>query len=277
MTWQPDLGDDAPWVPPEPPEQLLAGPVASVLGASASAAKALLRSLWEGDVEEAEIEDKAFSDCRYLSCKNVGLSLRLRPPGDMGRVDVAFLYGEGADGYSAYSAGPLPAGLAWGDRSRGVVVRLGEPSDKFGGGRIPTGIAYETLGLDVHFQNCSWEDASNPIKFLSLYVAVDQSLGMCAKCAKQAKFRCSQCRRCSYCSSACQKEDWARHKEACASLSACTSMAPARSAAGAAGAAAIGAAAALLPSGGAASMVGLAPAGVAEEDEVSALALDAMD
>merc|ERR1712007_100894 len=118
----------------------------------------------------------------------------------------------------AYSAGPLPAGLEWGHHSGDVVKLLGEPSDKFGGGRLPTGIGYETLGLDVHFQNCSWEDARNPIKFLSVYEPADQACGLCAKCAKQARFRCGHCKSCSYCSSACQRSDWSRHREGCALL-----------------------------------------------------------
>mmetsp|Transcript_40403 Transcript_40403/g.86766 ORF Transcript_40403/g.86766 Transcript_40403/m.86766 type:complete len:119 (+) Transcript_40403:259-615(+) len=83
---------------------------------------------------------------------------------------------------------------------------------------MPTGIAYETLGLDVNFQNCSWDDATNPIKFLSVYEALDQAAGLCTKCAKQATFRCSVCKCANYCSSACQQNDWPRHKEACRSL-----------------------------------------------------------
>lgn len=203
----------------EPPAMML-GPLEAALGADEAGAEALLRELAAGDGTanaSAEIERKAFSDCKYVSCKPLGLSMRLKPPDASGRVDVVFLYNEGADGFSAYTASPLPAGLRWSDRSRDVVKKLGEPSDKFGGNRLPVGIGYELLGLDVHFNNRSWDDAVNPIKFLSVYQQVDQACGMCTACGRQARFRCAQCRQESYCSSACQRADWGRHKEACAS------------------------------------------------------------
>merc|ERR1712232_1155311 len=115
-----------------------------------------------GRREVLELETKTYSDCRYLSCKALGLSVRLCPAGATGRVDVVFLYNEGVDGFGVYR-GPLPAGLHWADTSRDVVARLGEPSDKYGGGRVPVAISYETKGLDVSFKNKSWDDSENPL------------------------------------------------------------------------------------------------------------------
>merc|ERR1711879_912791 len=114
---------------------------AVLLGAEELRASVVLRTLAEGSKDDmegaaAEPEVKTYSDCRYLSCKALGLSVRLSPAGDNGRVDVVFLYNEGVDGFSAYR-GPLPQSLQWADVSRDVVARLGEPSDKYGGGRVP--------------------------------------------------------------------------------------------------------------------------------------------
>eukprot|EP00929_Paragymnodinium_shiwhaense_P069338 TRINITY_DN34983_c0_g1_i1.p1 TRINITY_DN34983_c0_g1~~TRINITY_DN34983_c0_g1_i1.p1 ORF type:complete len:321 (-),score=80.70 TRINITY_DN34983_c0_g1_i1:152-1114(-) len=166
--------------------------------------------------EDNPIENKAFSDCRYVSCKNLGLSLRLTPAASSsGRVDTAFLYSEGVDGFRAYSSAALPEGLAWSDVSRDVVMRLGEPSDKWGGGRTPVSISYETRGLDINFKNKSWDDAQNPLAFIAVFERKSQGADLCAFCGKQAKFNCSRCRGRRFCSSACQKADWPRHRADC--------------------------------------------------------------
>ena len=57
---------------------------------------------------------------------------------------------------------------------------LGEPSDKYGGGRFrAVGISYETLGLDIQFKENSWEDQKNPIAFVSVFQRLDPSHGLC--------------------------------------------------------------------------------------------------
>lgn len=197
--------------------------LASLLGANEARAAILLRGLAG---EAAEIEEKAYSDCRYLSCKPLGLSLRLKPASS-GCVDVAFIYNEGVDGFSAYSSGPLPAGLEWSHTNRDVVKRLGEPSDRFGGGRQAVGISYELLGLDVTFKSKSWDDARNPMAFLAVFPCKDQAFDLCAKCCKQARFHCGRCRSRRYCSSACQKADWHRHQAECDGTAAIMAAAPA--------------------------------------------------
>merc|ERR1719296_265181 len=133
-----------------------------------SEAERLLRKLGA-----TELDGKAFSDCRYLNCKALGISFCLRSPTG-GHVDTVFLYRDGLDGYSTYNLGPLPYGLEWSDVSGEVVRKLGEPSDKFGGGRLPIGIGFETLGVDVNFTNSSWEDRKNPITFISVFEHQEQ-------------------------------------------------------------------------------------------------------
>merc|ERR1712046_280761 len=134
-----------------------------------------------------------------------------------GIVDVVFLYAEGIDGFRAYQ-GPLPEGLSWEHKSCDVVSLLGEPSDKFGGGRIPVSISYETKGLDVSFIGKNWDDASNPIAFLSIFPQKDQFFDLCLRCGKRARYNCSSCRAVRYCSSACQKQDWPSHQSQCCLL-----------------------------------------------------------
>ena len=57
---------------------------------------------------------------------------------------------------------------------------LGEPSDKFGGGRFrAVGITYETLGLDIQFRESSWNDEKNPMAFISIFPRLDPSHGLC--------------------------------------------------------------------------------------------------
>ncbi|CAK0881551.1 unnamed protein product [Prorocentrum cordatum] len=189
---------------PAPEEAALAAPGAAV--------EALLGGLAAG--AGGEVESKAFKDCRYLFCKAAGLSLRLRPAAS-GHVDVVYLYAEGVDGFSAYRAGPLPAGLDWSDTSRSVVTRLGEPSDRFGGNRMPVQISYEVQGLDVHFRHCSWDDAENPVASLAVFAPTDPCFDLCAVCGKKARFHCSRCRLRRYCSSSCQRADWPKHQVAC--------------------------------------------------------------
>eukprot|EP00927_Polykrikos_kofoidii_P062271 TRINITY_DN57080_c0_g1_i1.p1 TRINITY_DN57080_c0_g1~~TRINITY_DN57080_c0_g1_i1.p1 ORF type:complete len:277 (-),score=42.90 TRINITY_DN57080_c0_g1_i1:35-790(-) len=196
------------------------GLLRELLGADERSADKELRRLAADLCTEAVVESKAFPDCRYISCKQLGLSIRLRPA-DGGMVDVVFLYNEGVDGFSAYEAGPLPSGLRWSDVSRDVVARLGEPSDRFGGGRVQIGISYETEGLDVHFQNRDWDDARNPLTFLSVFGRTEQAFDLCANCAKRASFNCGSCKQRRYCSSACQKADWPRHQGHCARAASC--------------------------------------------------------
>merc|ERR1740121_11442 len=186
--------------------------LSELLGAGEAAAEASLGGLAAG---VGEGESKAFKDCRYLFCKAAGLSLRLQPAAS-GRVDVVYLYAEGVDGFSAYRAGPLPAGLAWSDTSRSVVTRLGEPSDRFGGNRMPVQISYEVQGLDIHFRHCSWDDAENPVASLAVFAPTDPCFDLCAVCGKKARFHCGQCRLRRYCSSLCQRADWPKHQAACA-------------------------------------------------------------
>lgn len=185
-----------------------------LLGADEGLATSILLGLGGG--APGFLEFKSFSDCRYVNAKTVGISVRLRPPD--GHVDVIFLYRGGAAGYETFS-GPLPEALQWSDLNRDVVRRLGEPSDRFGGGRVPVGISYELLGLDVTFQNRSWDDDANPIAFLGVFERKEVSFGMCTRCGKQARFKCGRCKARQYCSSSCQTLDWKTHKNTCADLS----------------------------------------------------------
>lgn len=113
--------------------------------------------------------------------------------------------------------------------SKDVIMLLGEPSDKYGGGRFrPVGISYETLGLDIQFKESSWEDEKNPMSFISVFQRLDPSHGLCEplggqmggllqwprRCGKRALFRCGLCKQSRYCSSDCQKQDWPEHQKA---------------------------------------------------------------
>mmetsp|Transcript_53853 Transcript_53853/g.99537 ORF Transcript_53853/g.99537 Transcript_53853/m.99537 type:complete len:253 (+) Transcript_53853:108-866(+) len=163
---------------------------------------------------KTNVDSKTFKECRYLNAKTLGLSVRLQPA-ENGIVDVIFLYNQGVQGFEQYKAGPLPEELTWSDVGRDVVQRFGEPSDKFGGGRLAVGISYDTLGLDVHFVNNTWEDAENPISFIGVFAGVDQCSDLCIRCAKRAKFHCGRCKQRRYCSSKCQAADWPAHKSDC--------------------------------------------------------------
>eukprot|EP00931_Biecheleriopsis_adriatica_P102542 TRINITY_DN77496_c0_g1_i1.p1 TRINITY_DN77496_c0_g1~~TRINITY_DN77496_c0_g1_i1.p1 ORF type:complete len:244 (-),score=51.52 TRINITY_DN77496_c0_g1_i1:58-789(-) len=190
----------------------------SLLGADEAAGRAALEELAEGSLASpAEIDCKAFSDCSYLSCKSLGIQLRFKPPAASGGlVDVIFLYSEGVDGFSLFQSGELPEGLMWSQKSRDVIQLLGEPSDKFGGGRFAAvGISYETLGLDIQFKEKSWDDEQNPIAFVSIFQGLDPSHGLCELCGKLASFRCGLCKLQRYCSSKCQKADWIKHQKIC--------------------------------------------------------------
>ena len=108
--------------------------------------------------DDVGIEHKTFSDCSYISCKALGLSMRLCPPSQDGVVDVVFLYNDGVAGFNAYQSSALPSGINWSHKSRDVVMLLGEPSDKTGGNRMPVQISYEVLGIEIHFKhNSCWK------------------------------------------------------------------------------------------------------------------------
>ncbi|CAE7469699.1 Tdrd1 [Symbiodinium natans] len=189
-----------------------------LLGLEQDACRAVLVDLSKdvcGSSRE-ELEFKSFSDCAYLTSKALGIQVRLMAA-DLGRacVDVVFLYNEG-DGFSQYSAGPLPEGLQWTQHSKDVVLMLGEPSDKYGGGRFrAVGISYETLGLDIQFRESNWNDEKNPMAFISIFPRLDPSHGLCEMCGKRASFRCGLCKERCYCSSKCQKADWTKHQTDC--------------------------------------------------------------
>lgn len=162
------------------------------------------------------VENKAFSDCRYISCKPLGLSVRLTPAA-AGTSDCVFLYNEGVDGFSAYKLSDLPSELKWSDLGKDVVGRLGEPSEKFGAGRQPVGISYELSGIDIHFEKCTWDDPLNPIRFLGVFhdMGGNQAYDLCVRCAKQGTLQCGRCGLVRYCSSDCQKVHWTQHKTVC--------------------------------------------------------------
>lgn len=187
---------------------------ASLLGAGEEEVEKQLRGLLPDTEVSGGVEKKAFSDALYVSLKKLGLSVRLRPCTADGVVDSVFLYNEGVDGFAAYR-GPMPQELAWSDCGADIVARFGEPSNKFGGNRLPIGITYDTLGLDIHLDSRTWEDARAKISFLTLFVPEDQALDLCPRCAKLAKFRCGRCGLQRYCSSACQRADWTEHQAVC--------------------------------------------------------------
>ncbi|CAE8641593.1 unnamed protein product [Polarella glacialis] len=188
-----------------------------LLGADEATARAALLELAacrSKDPERTEIETKAFSDCSYLNFKELGLQLRLKPAAD-GKVDVVFMYNEGVQGFSGYQ-GELPEGLEWSFVSRDVVKLLGEPSDKYGGGRfLPVGISYELQGLDIQFADKDWDDGQNPLAYVSVFQALEAHHGMCEVCGKRATMRCGLCRNHRYCSSKCQKAEWSKHQLQC--------------------------------------------------------------
>jgi len=223
---------------------------AELLGSDEAQATAVLRKL---ACMDGAVEEKPYSDCRYLNCKALGLSVRLKPA-TAGHVDVVFLYGvvdeeglannaqataafvfnvafcpndgEGVDGFSEYRSGSLPEGLEWSHVSRDVVKLLGEPSDKFGGNRQAVGISYELLGLDITFKNRSWDDACNPMAFIAVFPRMDQAYDLCVCCCKRARFTCGRCHARRYCSSACQKQDWQSHQIECSKIVATAALCP---------------------------------------------------
>ena len=161
---------------------------------------------------QGAVESRSFSDCSYLSCKALGVQIRLIG----GKADVVFLYNE-VEGFQRFQ-GSLPEagherafstvfewfsfvfhgfqsffdpfqvalqGLQWSHVSKDVILLLGEPSEKYGGGRFrPVGISYETLGLDIQFKESSWEDEKNPISFISVFERLDPHHGLCELLAR---------------------------------------------------------------------------------------------
>mmetsp|Transcript_3132 Transcript_3132/g.7293 ORF Transcript_3132/g.7293 Transcript_3132/m.7293 type:complete len:239 (-) Transcript_3132:31-747(-) len=188
-----------------------------LLGLDKETCEELLLDLVHGSCpEKPALDFKAFSDCAYLTAKALGLQVRLMPSdAKTGRVDVVFLYNEG-DGFAQYTSGSLPEGLEWTHHSKDVILKLGEPSDKYGGGRFrAVGISYETLGLDIQFRESNWNDSKNPMAFISIFQRLDPSHGLCELCGKRASFRCGLCQERRYCSSTCQKADWTKHQKVC--------------------------------------------------------------
>lgn len=185
----------------------------SLLGLTQTQAEAEFLRLAGGG---GELTSKSFKDVTYITDKSLGLSLRFKPAVN-GKADVVFMYNEDkATGFKPYLAGPLPFGLAWSSVSRDVVETLGEPSDKFGGGRLqPCAIAYETMGIDITFQRKNWDDSANPLGVVSIFKEVSPSEGLCSQCGKLAKFRCSKCNGPRYCGATCQRKDWNAHKQIC--------------------------------------------------------------
>ncbi|CAK9013732.1 unnamed protein product [Durusdinium trenchii] len=182
-----------------------------LLGLDEAACRSVLEDLAKNLRPVPPLEFKSFSDCSYLTCKALGLQIRLTT----GKADVVFLYNESVEGFSRFE-GTLPEGLQWSHHSKDVILMLGEPSDKYGGGRFrAVGISYETLGVDIQFKESSWEDQKNPIAFISVFHRLDPSHGLCELCGKRASFRCGLCKTKRYCSSDCQKRDWRKHQLEC--------------------------------------------------------------
>eukprot|EP00435_Cladocopium_sp_Y103_P073487 s72_g43.t2 len=182
-----------------------------LLGLDQAACSSVLEDLAKKLRPIPPLEFKSFSDCSYLTCKALGVQVRLVS----GKADVVFLYNENVEGFNQFR-GTLPEGLEWSHESKDVILMLGEPSDKYGGGRFrAVGISYETLGLDIQFKESSWEDQKNPIAFISVFQRLDPSHGLCELCGKRASFRCGLCKNKRYCSSDCQKKDWLRHQKEC--------------------------------------------------------------
>eukprot|EP00126_Sphaerothecum_destruens_P004281 Sdes_comp18089_c0_seq1m7514 len=73
----------------------------------------------------------------FMNFKTVGLSFCYENE----KLSAIHFYNAGVDGYSQFP-GKLPCGLKFSDTNVHVVKKLGEPSDKGGGGSIPIWITY---------------------------------------------------------------------------------------------------------------------------------------
>ncbi len=137
------------------------------------------------------VEEKVYTDAIYLSLLSHGLSVCLKPTPDAAISSASagnirelesqqqaqlqwvcseiYLYNEGVDGYRQYRTTALPHGLTW-DKTNGEIVgEWGEPSTKSGGASTPICLEYGSKGLELNFVKRNWEDASNPLAFITLF------------------------------------------------------------------------------------------------------------
>ncbi|CAK9012355.1 unnamed protein product [Durusdinium trenchii] len=74
-----------------------------LLGLDEAACRSVLEDLAKNLRPVPPLEFKSFSDCSYLTCKALGLQIRLTT----GKADVVFLYNESVEGFSRFE-GTLP-------------------------------------------------------------------------------------------------------------------------------------------------------------------------
>ena len=85
-----------------------------------------------------------------------------------GVLTAVHLFNQGVDGFSRFE-GVLPQGLSFDHNNACVVEMLGEPHNK-GGNNVPVWIEYQDKGLQINFQGHSFEDRSNPITSIALFL-----------------------------------------------------------------------------------------------------------
>ena len=72
-----------------------------LLGCEEFDARNILTDLGSFVVGVGVLEGRMFSDCLYLSCKSLGVSVRLTPANN-GKVDAVFLYNHGMHGFKHF-------------------------------------------------------------------------------------------------------------------------------------------------------------------------------
>jgi hypothetical protein len=110
--------------------------------------------------EESEFESGKFF---FYSWKSKGLSLSFVS----GKLEVVFMYAEGADGFKQYQ-GELPAKLSFTDTRSEVEKKLGKPEVSGGDGVIPFWVVYPSEGVLVGYVSKDTKDQKNRIHHLGL-------------------------------------------------------------------------------------------------------------
>eukprot|EP00746_Dinoflagellata_sp_MGD_P056026 gnl/MRDRNA2_/MRDRNA2_243348_c0_seq1.p1 gnl/MRDRNA2_/MRDRNA2_243348_c0~~gnl/MRDRNA2_/MRDRNA2_243348_c0_seq1.p1 ORF type:complete len:215 (-),score=32.41 gnl/MRDRNA2_/MRDRNA2_243348_c0_seq1:52-696(-) len=127
------------------------------------------------------VDSRLFSDCLYLNCKSLGVSVHVTPAND-GTVDAVFLYNEGKHGFKQYTAGCLPEGFDWTTTQNQVLKCMPDSSRKGNGPEL--WIENDSKGLAFSFYGSSWDEIDSKIAFVTIF-----SVKICTRCAKIARER----------------------------------------------------------------------------------------
>ncbi|KAI7880324.1 hypothetical protein K492DRAFT_147331 [Lichtheimia hyalospora FSU 10163] len=119
---------------------------------------------------------KAFPDCTYYSYKSLGISFCFVQKDDALALDSIDIYnGKTRDGFQPFIGNAYPFGFTKETQGHEIVIQLGEPDRKGGGGKthLPCWIEYKfsdnSGGLFIQLHGVEWEDRDMGWTSLSLF------------------------------------------------------------------------------------------------------------